>query len=78
MRTVTVHAAKTHLSELIQEACSGEEVVICRGRKPVARLVAYELPRVERVFGAMKGLLDVGDSFFEPLADEEIRAWEGE
>ncbi|MSQ84267.1 MAG: hypothetical protein EXR77_15520 [Myxococcales bacterium] len=55
MKQVSVHAAKTHLSQLIVEACAGEEIVIARGRQPVVRLVAIALPTPKRVFGAMAG-----------------------
>lgn len=71
---VDVHAAKTNLSRLIERACSGEEVVIARGSKPVVRLVPVEEPT--RRFGALKGKLVLPDSFFDPLPDEELDAWE--
>ena len=73
---VTIHEAKTHLSRLIQKASSGEEVIISRGSKPVARLVALGEVKGKRQPGSMKGQLVVGREFFEPLPDEEIRAWE--
>ena len=42
MTRVTIHAAKTHLSRLIRRACAGEDIIIARGAKPVARLVLVE------------------------------------
>ncbi|MBI4703753.1 MAG: type II toxin-antitoxin system Phd/YefM family antitoxin [Deltaproteobacteria bacterium] len=73
----TVHAAKTNLSRLIARACAGEEVIIARGKIPVVRLVPVEQRPVARVFGALRGRLTVDESFFEPLPEEEIRAFEG-
>ena len=75
MRT-TIHAAKTNLSRLIEKACSGEEVVIARGDVPVVRLTPMAVKPAERRFGAMKGRSRVGATFFEPLPEVELRAWE--
>ena len=76
MATVTVRAAKTHLSELIRRAEAGEEIIIARGDRPVVRLtpVASETDR-SKGFGSMAGRAEVGPEFFEPLPDEEIEAW---
>lgn len=71
---VNVHAAKTNLSKLIEQACSGEEIVIARDSKPVAKLVPIDGPK--REFGVLKGKLVIPDSFFDPLPDDELDAWE--
>jgi len=76
MKVVTIHAAKTHLSRLIEEVSEGEQVVIARGKEPVARLVPIKPQKKGRVFGAMRGRARVDQRFFEPLPDEEIEAWE--
>ncbi len=76
MKTVTIHAAKTNLSKLIEEACAGEEIVIARGDHPVVRLVPIVPIERGRVFGAMRGRASVGDAFFEPLPAEELAEWE--
>jgi prevent-host-death family protein len=76
MKVVTIHAAKTQLSRLIEEVNSGEHVVIARGKDPVARLVPIKPRRKGRIFGTMRGRARVGRRFFEPLPDEEIEAWE--
>lgn len=76
MKVVTIHAAKTNLSRLIEEVTGGEQVVIARGKEPVARLVPIEPHKKGRVFGAMRGRAKVDQRFFEPLPDEEIAAWE--
>ncbi|MGH9172854.1 MAG: type II toxin-antitoxin system Phd/YefM family antitoxin [Vicinamibacterales bacterium] len=77
MIVVTVHAAKTQLSKLIARAEAGEQVIIARGKKPVVRLVAVEDAKPQRQFGAMKGKVWVGPEFFEPLPEDELKAWEG-
>jgi prevent-host-death family protein len=73
---VTIHEAKTNLSRLIQKVASGEEVIIARGAKPVARLVAIEPPSAKRIPGSFKGKFGLGPDFFEPLPLKELDAWE--
>ena len=68
--------AKAHLSRLIQRACDGEEVVISHGKRPVVRLVPVSQAKPARKFGALRGKLRVDKSFFEPLPEEELAAWE--
>lgn len=77
MSYVTVHAAKTTLSKLIARALEGEEIIIARGSDPVAKLVAFEKPHSKRKFGALRGKVSVPNSFFEPLAADELSGWEG-
>jgi len=76
MKPVPIHKAKTELSRLIEKACAGEEVVICRGKQPVVRLVPVTQAHPERKFGALRGKLIVDDDFLEPLPDDELAAWE--
>ena len=76
MAVVTVHAAKTNLSRLIEQALRGEEVVIARGDKPVVRLVPLEVLKPKRQFGSRAGQIAVPDSFFEPLPEPELSVWE--
>jgi len=71
----SVHAAKTNLSRLIQRAESGDEIVIARGKTPVAKLVPVKPARGRR-FGAMRGRARVTAAFFEPLPPDEIARWE--
>jgi len=80
MAVVTIHQAKTNLSKLIERANAGEEIVIAKGKQPVARLEPLEKRTGPRgVVGMMKGRWpSLPDSFFfEPLPEEELRAWEG-
>lgn len=76
MVTVNVHHAKTHLSRLLVQVEAGEEVIIARNGNPVARLVSCKKRR-KRKPGSMAGLFTVPDSFFDPLPEEELAAWEG-
>ena len=76
MTTVNVHEAKSNLSRLLAQVEAGEDVVIARNGKPVARLVPCEPPG-KRQFGALRGRIKLDDSFFDPLPDEELAAWEG-
>jgi len=76
METVTIHKAKADLSRLIKKACQGEEVVIVRGKKPVARLVAIQKECGDRKPGAWKGKISIGPEFFERLPPEEMEGWE--
>jgi prevent-host-death family protein len=77
MQTVNIHAAKTHLSRLVDAAAAGEEIVIARAGKPVARLVPLEAAR-PRELGTLRGKLGhIPDDFDEPLPDDVLAAFEG-
>ena len=76
MVTVNVHEAKTNLSRLLAQVEAGEDVVIARNGKPVARLVRFR-PKGKRQPGVLKGKFVVPDSFFDPLPEEELALWEG-
>ena len=78
MATVTIHEAKTHLSKLIARAEAGEEIVIARGKEPVARLTPVVKPKTRPPAGIWKGKLNIPDSFFfDPLPEDELKLWEG-
>ena len=68
---VNVHAAKTHLSRLLARAEAGEEIVIGRAGKPIAKLVPYVAERPKRVFGALKGQIRILPGFDELDAEIE-------
>jgi prevent-host-death family protein len=76
MATVTIHQAKTNLSRLIKQAADGEEIIIARGSKPVARLVPIGAVKGKRKPGSWKGKFVLGPEFFEPLPDDELARWE--
>jgi len=69
----TVHQAKTNLSRLIKEAEEGAEVIITRGKKPVAKLVAIPSASKKRIPGMLKGQIWSAPDAFDPLTDEELR-----
>jgi prevent-host-death family protein len=72
----TVHQATTHLSRLLKEAEAGQEVIVMRGKKPVAKIVPIDEPKASkppfRLIGAFKGLVHAEDSVFDPMTDEEL------
>ena len=72
----SIHAAKTHLSRLIERAEAGEDVVIARGKTPVVRLTPVNARLPRRKFGAMRGRAKVTAAFFEPLPPDELNRWE--
>lgn len=70
MATVNIHEAKTHFSKLVDRVLQGEEVVIAKAGRPVARLVPL-VPRVpHRTPGSARGQIEVGPDFDEPLPAE--------
>ncbi len=77
VKGIGVVQGKTNLSRLLNQVESGEDVVIARNGKPVAKLIPIH-KRGKRQFGSMRGLISIDDSFFDPLAKEELAAWEGD
>ena len=75
MTTFTIHVAKTNLSKLIARAEAGEEIVLARGKQPAVKLVPVA-PKPRRMFGRLKGKINIGPEFFEPLSEEELKLWE--
>jgi prevent-host-death family protein len=70
----TMHKAKSMLSQLVEEAASGKDVIIARGKVPVARLVAIK-PVRNRKPGTMKGRLKAKPGAFDPLTADELKHW---
>ncbi len=79
MRTINIHAAKTHLSRLVDEAAAGEEIILARAGKPIARLLSLAQPPAarHRVLGRLTGQLTVPENFDEPMPDDVLEAFEG-
>ena len=77
-RLVNVHHAKTHLSRLMDDAHSGETVVLAKAGRPWARLVPLEPPPAQRIPGRLSafGPLQHPDALLEPLSPEELASWE--
>ena len=74
-KIVNMHEAKTTLSRLVEEAAAGEEILIARAGKPVARLVP--VLREQRRLGLWKGKVRMSEDFDAPLPPEELAAWLG-
>ncbi len=76
MNTFNIHNAKTHFSQLINQALSGEEVVIVRGHTPVARIVPYEQNALPpRKGGQLRGMMSMSEDFDAPLPTELINSF---
>jgi prevent-host-death family protein len=78
METINIHDAKTHLSRLVERAEHGEEIIIARSGRPVARLVPLASQEKPRVFGRMRGKIRIADDFDAPLPDEVLALFEGD
>ena len=78
MESINVHEAKTHLSRLLERVERGEEIVLSRAGKPIARLVRFETPaRPERQGGRLSGQIWISDDFDAPLPEEIQKYFEG-
>jgi prevent-host-death family protein len=75
-KTVNVHEAKTHLSKLLEQVRQGEEVIIAKAGRPVARLIAVRQKPGRRKPGGAKGTLSYADDFDAPLPDEVLESFE--
>jgi len=76
MEQVNIQDAKAHLSRYVEQAAAGQDLVIARKGKPVARLTAIE-PKSAIRFGVLKGQVQVADDFDAPLPDEVLAGFEG-
>ncbi len=76
MRQINIHQAKTQLSQLVELAAQGEEIIIAKAGKPVARLTSLQPSRPRRL-GVMKGQIWIADDFDAPLSEEVLREFEG-
>lgn len=76
MSQINIHQAKTQLSRLVERAAKGEEIIIAKAGKPVAKLTAIgKLARKPRRPGGLKGRLWIADDFDAPLSGEESALW---
>lgn len=74
---VNIHDAKTHFSKLVNEALSGEEVIIAKSGKPLLRLVPYVQEPESRHGGQLKGLIQISDEFDDPLPEDLLQQFYG-
>lgn len=70
MEIVNTHHAKTHLSQLLERVAAGEEFVIARAGKPIARLTKFRREDRDRTGAQWKGLVRIADDFDDPLPAE--------
>ena len=75
MTQVNIYEAKTHLSDLVERAAAGEEIIIAKAGSPMARLVPLAQPRPERRPGRAKGRIRIGSDFDAPLPEDIARAF---
>jgi antitoxin (DNA-binding transcriptional repressor) of toxin-antitoxin stability system len=78
MKKVNIYEAKTRLSQLVDEAASGKDVVIARAGRPVARLTRLVGKGGKRRLGILDGRFRIPNDFNRPLPEEVLRAFEGE
>ena len=76
MKSVNVHEAKTHLSRLLARVAAGEQVVISKAGRPVARLVPIDGASRARIPGVDRGKIMIADDFDAPLPAEFLAAFE--
>jgi prevent-host-death family protein len=76
-KVVNLHAAKTHLSRLVDEASAGQEIVIAKAGRPVARLVPLAKANTKRKPGLLKGRVRVAADFDAPLPPDLLALFEG-
>jgi len=77
VKQVNIHQAKTELSRLVERAEAGEEVVIARAGKPVAKLVPLTKVGKRRKLGLLDGRFKIPDDFNAALPDSVLRSFEG-
>jgi prevent-host-death family protein len=77
METVNIYDAKTRLSQLVDKAASGEDVVVSRNGKPLVRITRLDAPKRRIKFGLLKGKLTIPGDFDAPLTDEALADFEG-
>lgn len=76
MKVVATNEAKTHLSALLQEVIRGETIVISRGRKPLAKLVAWDEPASRPKVGEMMDApFSVPDDALRPMNEADLQTW---
>lgn len=76
MKSVNVHEAKTHLSRLLERVAAGEEIIISKAGKPMAKLIPLSKPQMDRVAGLDKGVLRIPEDFDAPLPEDLLELFE--
>ncbi len=76
MVAVNVHEAKTHLSRLLDRVAAGEEIVIAKAGKPIAKLIPFKKPPKQRILGQDEGRVWIADDFDAPLPENTQKLFE--
>lgn len=76
-RIVNLYEAKTHLSQLVEEAAAGSEIIIAKAGKPVARLLPLTAAKEPRTPGGWEGQVWIAEDFDAELTDEQLSDWYG-
>ena len=76
MAVFKTHEAKTNLSRLLEEVQDGQEVIIAKGNRPVARLVPFTAKKPVRNPGFLQGKIKIADDFDAPLPDDIVNSFE--
>ena len=74
-KQVNVHQAKTHLSKLLAEVEKGQEIILARDGKPIAKIVPFKEKKNRMTFGDLKVKIWIADDFDDPLPDELMKEW---
>ena len=76
MKSVNVHEAKTHLSRLLERVAAGEEIIISKAGKPMAKLIPLSKPQMDRVAGLDEGVFRIPEDFDAPLPEDILELFE--
>jgi prevent-host-death family protein len=77
-QSINLYEAKTNLSKLVERAAAGEEFIIAKSGRPLARLVPLHTQIARRIPGLLKGKIPIAANFDDPLPDDIARAFRGE
>lgn len=77
MRQVNIHEAKTHLSQLVEDVARGDEIIIAKAGKPMARLISIDSDTTPRPRGILTGRIWIADDFDDPLPRDILQSFDG-
>ncbi|MGE4243286.1 type II toxin-antitoxin system Phd/YefM family antitoxin [Ramlibacter sp.] len=77
MQSVNIYDAKTRLSQLVDKAAEGEDVVVSRNGKPLVRITKLQVEKRKIRYGLLKGKVQIPDDFDAPLPESELKLFEG-
>jgi prevent-host-death family protein len=77
LETVNIYDAKTRLSQLVDKAAAGEDVIVSRNGRPLVRITRLEGAKRQVRFGVLKGKIRIAKDFDAPLPEDVLAAFEG-